>query len=75
MRASTKAAIEDRSCVEAINGFTCQLKRDRGACEEIPDRAVKSISEQVAKQLDPVNSFMDAIQHLPFIGALFLKTT
>lgn len=75
MKASTRKALNDCSGIDAIHGFTCKLKQDMSVhlSNEV-DRS-QVVVMQVSRQMEPVRSFMDTLQHLPFIGAILFKTT
>jgi hypothetical protein len=75
MKASVKKAIHDRQCVNALNEFACQVHYDTfGECLE-NNPSQDSVPQQIARQMEPVNAFMDSLQHMPIIGALLFKTT
>ena len=70
MKVSTRKALNDCSGIDAIQGFTCKLKHDMGV--HSPNKVDRSqvIVMQVSRQMEPVRSFMDTLQHFPIIGTL-----
>ena len=75
MKASVKKVIYDRQCVNALNEFACQVHYDTfgEGLESAP--ASDSVPQQIARQMEPVNAFMDTFQHMPILGAILFKTT
>lgn len=72
MKHQTTCALNSTECEDALDRFTQRLNKSAGY---VPSPRSERVPNQIAAQMESVNSFMDTIQHLPFIGALFLKTT
>lgn len=73
MRPEVRKAIYGRECVDAINDFTCEIKK--GIHLEPENALQKTIPQQVSKQMQPVRTFMDNFQSIPILGAILFKAT
>lgn len=75
MKASVKDTLHGSEFVNALNKFACRVHYDTfGECLESAPSS-DSVPQQIAKQMEPVNAFMDTIQHIPILGAILFKTT
>jgi hypothetical protein len=75
MKASVKKVIYDPQCVNALNEFACQVHYDTFGERLKNDSSSNSVPQQIARQMEPVNAFMNTFQHMPILGAILFKTT
>lgn len=75
MEKSIEDTLSGKECIKAIGDFACEVRRNTWGVCPVPDPLTKSIPVQVARQMEPVSSFMDTLLNMPLIGAILFKTT